>query len=255
LVAVLERDLTFSRQYLRIAEAYRAARNFEMALDWAERGMATYPDREGQELRLFVAEEYRRDQRHADALRILWTDFRDQPALSTYKTLEDFARAADDWDDWRDRALAYLRKPAAQKSTMERADGSMVRSWATRKQDHSLLVQIFLYEGNADEAWREAQTGGCHSRLWLELAAHREKTHPADAFPVYLRLGEQDIAAVGNGRYESGVTLLEKAAALMHSLDKSQEFEAWFDALRQRFKAKRNLQKLAETRRRFLYLR
>ena len=252
LVAVLERDLTFSGRYLRIAEAYRAAGNFEKALDWAERGMATYPDREGQELRLFVAEEYRRDQRHADALRILWTDFRERPSLDLYKTLEDFARAADDWDDWRDRALACIRKPAPQKP--ERADGSMVHAWANRRPDHSLLVQIFLYERNIDDAWREAHTGGCGNGLWLELAAQREKTNPADAFPVYLRLGEQDIAAVGNGRYESGVTLLEKAAALMHALGKSQEFEAWFETLRQRFKAKRNLQKLAEARRRFLYM-
>jgi uncharacterized Zn finger protein len=241
-VAVLERDLTFAMQYLHIANAYRDAAKPDKALHWAERGMALYPGCEGGQLRRFVAEEYRRLERHADALRILWSEFRAMPTLESYATLESFALAADDWDDWRDRALSHIRRVPAEKFS-----GPAHRS-------RSLLVEIFLHEGKVDEAWAEAKAGGCSDSLWLRLAAKRGKTHPEDAVEVYLRLGESDVAARSDGRYETAIELFEKAAELMKRLGKSREFEAHFDALRQRFKAKRNLRKQAEARRKFLYL-
>ena len=254
LVSVWERDLTFANQYARIAGAYRNAGKHEKALEWAEKGMALYLDHRGAALRLFVAEEYRRTERHADALRILWSEFRGAPCLNTYKLLEDFARAADDWDDWRDRTLAHIRRTIEEKPPNRGsvANGPVFRWQQT--QGHSLLVEIFLHEQNVEHAWHAAQTGGCSNTLWLQLAAARETTHPEDAIAVYLRLGEQAVADTSNGRYEPAVALLEKAAALMHSLGRSHEFEFQFDALRQRFKVKRNLQKLAEARRKSLYL-
>jgi len=260
LVGVLERDLTFANQYLRIAEAYRNAGKLEKALDWAERGMAIYTNHEGGSLRRFVAEEYRSSQRHADALRIVWSEFRGAPSLAGYKLLEEFARAADDWDDWRDRAHTHIRRTLAEKPAAPKlyAPGGFPNALVfqfRRPQGQSLLVEIFLHEQNIDEAWREAQCGGCSDQLWLKLAAQREEAHPDDAIAVYLRLGEQAVAATTDGRYEPAVGLLEKAAALMHGLGRGAEFEVQFDALRQRFKVKRNLQKLAEARRQFLYLK
>lgn len=255
LVAVWERDLTFPNQYLRIAEAYRQARNPEKALQWAECGMIAYPGLGGEALRLFVAEEYLSAHRHADALGIVWSEFRSRPQLETYRLLEQFARAADDWEDWRTRALAHIRRSAAAKPSAKRSSvDAMVHRWS-RPQDSSLLVEIFLYEQDIEAAWKEAQLGGCWDSLWLRLAAERAKAHPEQAFPVYLRLGEEAIASVSDGRYGPAIELMEKAATLMHSAGKQQEFEAHFDALRQKFKAKRNLQKLAEARRNFLYIR
>ncbi len=64
------------------------------------------------------------------------------------------------------------------------------RRW---NRDHSLLVEIFLDEQETEEAWQEAQAGGCRNDLWLRLAAKREIEHPEDAVSVYLRLGEQAI--------------------------------------------------------------
>jgi uncharacterized Zn finger protein len=254
LVSVLERDLSFSNQYLRIAACYQDAGLPDKALHWAESGMARFPDYEGKPLRYFVAEQYRREQRYADALRLLWTEFRANPSLENYRLLETFAREAEDWDDWRDRLLAHLRRLSAEKPSANNSVADSVRFRVSRDRGRSLLVEVFLYERNIEEAWREAQLGGCRDDLWLELAAEREKTHPEDAIPVYLRLGEQSIATTDNGRYERGIQLLEKAAALMHSIGRSGEFALQFDALRLRFKAKRNLQKQAESRRRFLYL-
>ncbi len=255
LVAVLERDISSAYQYLRIAGAYREAGSLDKALAWAERGVASTTGYDGAALRIFVAEEYQRRERHADALRIIWIEFRNGPGLASYRLLEKFAHEAEEWDDWRARALAHIRRAIAGKQGEARNDNVLLQRWRDRKLDHSLLVEIFLYERRTEDAWQEAQAGGCSNDLWLRLAEEREKTHPEDAAPIYLRLGEQAIVNAASSRYEPAIQLLEKAAALLQSLGRGEEFEEQFEALRKRYKAKRNLQKLAEERRKFLYLR
>lgn len=253
LVSVLERDLSSAARYQRIAVTYREAGEHEKASLWAERGAVIYPGYDGAALRMFVAEEYQRSERHAEALRLVWLEFRNQPRLAGYQLLERFARAAEDWEEWRQQALTHIRGTiAGRRNKAQPGDGSMSHSWRQPK-DHSLLVEIFLYEGALEDAWREAQNGGCGDSLWLAVAGEREKQYPEDAVPIYLRLGEKAIVEATSSRYEPGVALFERAAALMQSLGRSGEFEVLLDALRQRYKAKRNLQKLAEARREFLY--
>jgi uncharacterized Zn finger protein len=255
LVAVLERDLRSAHQYLRIAGLYREAGDHDKALLWAERGVAVTSGYDGAALRVFIAEEYQRHERHADALRIIWVEFRNGPGLAGYRLLEKFARKAEDWDDWRARALAHIRQGKTGISGKARNDSALVRRWRDSKQDRSLLVEIFLHERKMEDAWEEAKDGGCSNDLWLRLAEEREKKHPEDAAPIYLSLGEQAIVSAQSSRYESAVQLLEKAAILLHSLGRGHEFEELLANLRQKYKAKRNLQKLAEERREFLYLR
>ena len=253
LVAVLERDLSYASQYLRIAGIYREAGLRERALAWAERGMNASPGYDGAGLREFVAEEYLHNDRHADALRIVWVEFRGNPSLEGYKKLEKYALAADDWEDWRDQALAHVRKTL---KNGERSSGNAAaptHSWRYPRQDRSLLVEIFLYENKLEDAWMEANGGGCHEGLWLRLAALREKQHPEDAQAIYLRLGEQTIIRA-SGNYDEGVALLERAASAANAREKSGEFEVELDLLLKKYKAKRNLQKRAAERRRFLYL-
>lgn len=253
LVAVLERNLSHAHHYLRISEIYRQAEERDKALAWAERGMKAMPAFEGARLRQFVAEEYRHNDRHADALRIVWIEFRDGPSLESYKRLEDFARAAEDWEDWRGHALAHVRRTIAGNGSKPGKADAFVQSWRYGKRDHSLLVEVFLHEGQAEQAWKEAQMGGCGDSLWLRLAELREKQHPNDAKAIYWRLGEQSILHA-SGNYDEGVASLERAAALAQTLGKSEEFEAELDLLLRKYKAKRNLQKRAAARRHFLYL-
>ena len=96
--------------------------------------------------------------------------------------------------------------------------------------------------------------GGCSDSLWLRLAAAREKEHPEDAAPIYLKQAEIAIAATRNGRYEDSVGLLVKAAAVMRRMNRSAEFVQRLDALRVKYKIKRNFIKLVEQKRKALYL-
>jgi hypothetical protein len=253
LVAVLERDLSHGHQYRRIAEAYRQAEERDKALAWAERGMKALPGYEGAALRLFVAEEYRHSDRHADALRIVWIEFRDGPNLENYKRLREYALAAEDWEEWRGQALAHVRRSITGNGSKPGKADAFVNNWRYRARDSSLLVEIFLYERNQEDAWKEALAGGCSEELWLRLAELRRKQHPGDAMAIYLRLGDKEILRA-SGNYNDGVALLERAAAAAQAAGKSGEFEPELDLLLKKHKLKRNLLKRVAERRRLLYL-
>jgi uncharacterized Zn finger protein len=242
LVGVLARDLDSAHRYLRIARLYRDAGQHEEALAWAMKGLDRNFGTQEVDLRLFVAEDYQRRGCHADALRMVWVEFRRRQSLSSYQLLEKFARQAEDWDDWRAQSLAHIRRTIAEKSKDH---------WLRR--DHSLLVEIFLYEKRPEEAWQEAQAGGCGDNLWLTLAKTREKEHPEDAAAVYFLLGDTAITGAMNSRYEAGVQLLEKAAALLHAAGRREEFAQRFAVVMEKHKAKPNLHKVVEKRRRFLF--
>ena len=255
LVAVLASDLGSAHRYLRIATLYHQAGKHEEALDWAQKGAAHFSGFAGEGLRLFVAEEHQRRGYHGDAIRLVWIEFRDSPGLENYQLLERFARAADDWDDWRAQALGYIRRALAEAAEKRRTQPTARMGEAWWKQDASLLVEILLYEKEHEEAWQAAQAGGCRNDDWLELARVRENKYPEEAAALYLRLGEHAIVHARGNRYEAGVALLEKAAALLHGTGKSEEFEQRFEVIRGKYKAKRNLMKLTEQRHKFLYLR
>jgi hypothetical protein len=68
-----------------------------------------------------------------------------------------------------------------------------------------------------------------------------------------LKQAEAGVARTGNGRYEESVSLLVKAAAVMKRIDRSAEFVSNLEALRVKYKIKRNFIKLVEQKRKSLY--
>ena len=252
LVAVMSRDVSHAHDYLRIAEAYREACQDDQALLWAEKGLQAFPERTDGRLREFAAEEYHRRRRHDDAMKLMWAEFSERPYLETYRTLERHAKKARNWPEWRDRALAEIRRRIAKAKEESRGHGGP--RWTRPGDDHSQLVEIFLYELDNEAAWTEAQEGGCSDSLWLRLAAAREKENPADAAPIYLKQAEAAVIATRNGRYDDSVGLLVKAAAVMKRIDRTDEFRRSLEGLRVKYKIKRNFIKLVEQKRRSLYL-
>jgi len=252
LVAVMSKDLSSGYCYLRIAEVYSEARQYDNALFWAEKGLKAFPDRTDARLREFTADEYHRRGRHDDAMKLMWAEFVERPIPEIYLTLQRHAKKADAWPEWRELALAEIRLRIAK--AKETARGQTRPRWSSADVTNSPLVEIFLQEGDSEEAWREAQHGGCSDKLWLRLAAEREKLHPEDAAPIYLRQAAAAVEATRNGRYEESVGLLRKAAVVMKRLDRSPEFIRHLEALRAKYKAKRNFIRLVEQERKSLYL-
>lgn len=142
------------------------------------------------------------------------------------------------WPEWRERALAEIRRRIAK--AKEESRGQEKHRWMRPNDNHSQLVEIYLYERDIEAAWREAQAGGCSDPLWLRLAAAREKEYPADAAPIYLKQAEAAVSATRNGRHDDPVALLVKAAAMMKRMGESAEFVRHLEALRVKYKIKRN---------------
>jgi uncharacterized Zn finger protein len=101
-------------------------------------------------------------------------------------------------------------------------------------------VEIFLWEGEDELAWQEAQAGNCSKALWFELAERRQQSHPADALPIYYNEIEPLIQQTNNAAYTNAVSLLKKVHDLMVRLKQQDEFNDFVAHLRQSYRAKRN---------------
>jgi len=112
-IAVRERDLGSSYSFLQIAELCRAHNEHDMALEWAQRGMAEFPDSPDQRLRDFLVREYRRRGCTREAIEHTLTAFNARPALETYRELAIDSKALGEWDERRTVALTLLRAPQA----------------------------------------------------------------------------------------------------------------------------------------------
>ncbi len=154
-VDVKKRDLSSAYNYLQIAETYKSVRQHDLALDWAERGVKAFPKRTDSRLREFLAGEYHRRKRHDEAMRLIWAEFTESPSLEQYRNVKAHSERIGQWEQWREKALAYLRSEIARAKSERQKD-----RWPWyRKADHSELVRIFLWEKDAEAAWREAQRG------------------------------------------------------------------------------------------------
>jgi uncharacterized Zn finger protein len=107
-------------------------------------------------------------------------------------------------------------------------------------------VRILLWEGDVEDAWREAKEGGCSNELWLELAARREEDHPEEALSIYEARIEPLIERTNNKAYQEAYELLLKVRALMRTLGREQEFDEYMELLRAEYKRKRNFMKLLD---------
>jgi uncharacterized Zn finger protein len=114
--------------------------------------------------------------------------------------------------------------------------------------DASDLVQVFLFEGDVDQAWAEAKDGGCSWRLWLKLARRREAAHPLDAIPIFEDEVERLIAAKNNDAYRQAVETMAHVQKLMRAAAQPDAFAPYAAGVRARHKPKRNLMKLLDAR-------
>ena len=152
-VAVKKRDLSSAYDYLQIAEIYKGARQHDLALEWAERGVKAFSERTDSRLRDFLAGEYHRRKRHDEAMALIWAEFTESPSLKQYVNLKAHAERIGQWELWREKALEYLRERIGRAKSESQKD-----RWAWyRKADHSELVRIFLWEKDVEAAWREAK--------------------------------------------------------------------------------------------------
>jgi tetratricopeptide (TPR) repeat protein len=235
LVAVKSRDLSNAWDYLGIAEIYRAQRLHDQALEWAERGVEVFPNKQDDRLRDFLAEEYLRRKRNDDAMQLIWVQFVERPCLMNFQKLHQFSGKVKCWPAFRQQALEHLDRLIAG----EKGKRLYVSSTA-------ILVEIHLWEKNIEAAWEAASRGVITDQLWLTLAIAREKDHPGDALPIYRRLIEKAVEQTNNAAYEEAIILVKRIKPLLVRLDCPEDFGQYIAQLRANYKAKRNFMKLLD---------
>ncbi len=247
-IRVLSRNLSHSYKYLRIAEHCRNFRNRKLACEWAEKGLAAFPNNPDCRIRSFLAEEYLHAKRPDDVMAMTWASFELRLSLEVYQDLAKYARKLGCWDEWRDKALARIQVATDDcKAEFERKHGThserkqqQHRRWTPPPPDNSLLVSIFLWEKRKENAWTEAKKGGCDNNLWLELAKLREKEHPKDAVEIYRRQVVLLIEQTNNASYQEAVVFVKKVHCLMNAINAGEEFLLWLAQLKAKYKRKRN---------------
>lgn len=237
-VAVKSRDLSSANAFLQVAELYRDAGEHDAAMEWARRGLDAFPARPDQRLELFLADEHHRRGEHAQAMELVWAGFARGPSFSRYQLLHEHAVRAGTWPAWRERALSLLREEADGLRARQRASGG------DRMDAHSELVRVFLWEEDADAAWREAAEGGCSDELWLRLAHAREAAHPADALQVYLRQVDAVLVSTGERAYAEAVRLLPRVRDVMQRV--GEDFGGYVAGLRETHKRRRKLTEMLD---------
>jgi uncharacterized Zn finger protein len=242
IIEVMSRDLSEPHHFLAIARRCRTAGRHDLARQWAEQGLKTFPEHHRTGLHDFLAEEYLHDKRPEDAVGVIWETFQQSPSLERYGALAQYAAKAKAWPEWREKALAHIRNQITQP---RKSAGNRYDRWA-HKPDHSLLVEIFLWEKDADAAWDEAQKGGCSESLWLQLAKTRENDHPEDAIVIYRRQVEPQLERKNNQSYQTAVDYLDKIHALMTGMSKEAEFNQYLLTIKTEWKRLRNFIKYLE---------
>ncbi|MBF0182343.1 MAG: hypothetical protein HQM03_20195 [Magnetococcales bacterium] len=244
LVAVKSKDLSHPYNFLTIAEICQKAGQKDRALEWAERGWNAFPEK-GRDARLreFIAYAYHGDGRHDEAMAMTWSAFTERLSFEMYKNLAAHAKLAKEWPTWRDKALAHIREQLA----ASRQQQSDRRRWDYGPlNDHSILVQAFLWEEDRDAAWNEARSGGCSGPLWLELAGLREKTDPYNSVQIYREHIRHLLKHADNRNYEESVEYLAKIKKLLRTMGKPEDFPAIVADVRNEHRRKRNLMALLD---------
>jgi len=237
-IAVAERDLSIGYRFLQIAELCREHGEDDMALEWAERGMAAFAEDPDPRLRAFLVEEYRRRGRGAEALEHSVQAFSARPTLESYRELATDAKALGDWEERRLWALSLLGRP-------EPDPPGAMRHPSLHGRGCSELVRVLLWEDDADAAWQAAKEGGCSRDLWLKLADLRRAEHPEDALGVYRRHVEDVIAGKDKRAYAEAVRLIDETMRPLYAESgQLEDFDSYVEEVRTAHKAKRNLMKL-----------
>jgi tetratricopeptide (TPR) repeat protein len=244
-----KKDLSQSGGYLVVARIYQSAKRYDEALEWAEKGWKAFPDKYGRnpELRDLLAREYRRKRRNAEAMDLYWSEFTARPSLARYQELKKQTDKDKAWPSWRAKAFERMREAIAAAKKKKRNDRrTRDDGWTPHYydidhgDDHSLLVEILLWEKKPEEAWREAMAGNCAEDWWLKLSAWRENKHPEDCIPIWRRRVERLTQHANQGNYAPAAESLAKLGELMARTGESKEFTAYMRAIRDDLHRRRN---------------
>ncbi len=136
---ILQRDLSGPLGFHQLVNRCEEMKELNRAVEWLEKGIGHYSGDNGLEEK--CVELYWKQKRYDEALAICWKLFERRQTLDTYKCLVIRAKQRKVLEEWREKALESIRAGISVRKKEKRS-----RYWYSA--DHSLLVKIFLWEGD-----------------------------------------------------------------------------------------------------------
>ncbi len=232
-VEIRKRDLSNDWNFLKLAERYVEEKLLDEALAWVENGLHHFID--SVPLQRICAELYQKTKRPNDALLVWWNLFEASQTLETYQKLITEAGEIRKRTKWQTKAIDSIRKTIAATQTKKQS------YW--NQKDNSLLVEVFLWEGDPEQAWIEAKAGGCFVPLWVKLCKKREADFPDQVYPVYMQLAEQIVMRKNNDAYHDAIKQIKCARHLAEECEQPTAFAAMLSKIKMMHKPKRNFMK------------
>ena len=222
-------------QYGAIIDRLRAAGRDDEVVNWIDRAVAegrTSSQGGGNAYWLNpsdVADTYRGIGRIDDAIAVLRADFVRQPTVHAYRSLLDFAATIDRADAERAWALDYARELAA-------GPGA-----------GSVLVQLWLSEGDVDAAWAAADRYGA-GWAWQQLATQGAEARPVAAADLYRPQLENDLQRPNTRLYPGIAATLATMAELYERGGRSADFALYIAKVRQDYGRRPSLMKALQAK-------
>lgn len=239
LIAVWSRDLSLPYTYLQIGEALMEAGRHGEAIDWAERGLAAFPDRRDPRLVRFFAGVLMEWGEQDRALDLMRGEFEQHAGKESYAALKPFAEAVGRWPEERRKALDLLTAQIEEIKTSDRRTG-MSRSAHPADE----LVRIYLWEADLQVALQAAKQDGCVASTWRELAERLEDSDPGEATAIYRDQVEFTIDRKTKGGYRYAAKEIIKIRDLMDRAGQAEEFPAFIEQIRETHRRKRTFMKI-----------
>jgi hypothetical protein len=220
IVALLGGDLSRPHQFIRVAEAMVELGRDEEAVGWARRGIEQTTGWQTDQLYDIACAAHARRGEPVEALALRRAQHERTPTATSYRQLRLAAQAIDAWT---------VESDAARRVLEERNPAGLVDA---------------LLDGEDELAWQAAfASAGVElgEHAWLRLAEARQRTHPAQALPVYWRLIDGALVTADRRAYAAAVRLLKRARDAAEVVGEVDAFEARLAALRERHRRRPSL--------------
>jgi len=220
IVALLGGDLSRPHQFIQIAEAMAELGHDDEVIAWARRGIEETSGWQTDQLYDLACDAHLRRDEPLEALALRRAQHERTPTSSTYHRLRRTAETVHAWPTERDGARRAMRE----------------------RNPHG-LIDALLDDGDVDLAWQAAATedSDIGDHTWLRLAEAREKTHPADALPIYWRVIDSTLRTADRRAYAGAVRLLKRTRDAASAAGHQVEFEARLLALREQHRRRPSL--------------
>jgi hypothetical protein len=144
------------------------------------------------------------------ALRIFHTN----QSLARYQEIRTFARQAGRWVNVRPEVLAALHE----------------------RRLFALLTQIYLDDGEIDQALAAMRAGPVSASIALEVAKAAEEPRPHDALAIYRRHAEALVGQQGRDNYREACRILTWVRDIYRATGEPEQWTAYITELRERYR-------------------